>query len=123
VSEPTLLISIDCGPDADAAYLESRTSALRNELLRLQGVEAVERARVGPAPERAKAIDLAAFGTLVVKLGPGAARGVIRAVQSWRGGRISIKAGDLEVVVEHPTAEQQQQLLEAVVARLEGGTA
>lgn len=61
------MLKIDAGLEVDAKELEEVTRQLRNELLELD-VEAVDLALAGEVPERAKAGDPIAWGTLLVTL-------------------------------------------------------
>jgi hypothetical protein len=90
VSDPTarLAVEVSAGPFADAEELEELVAQLRRELLELD-VESVDRARGGPAPRGARAVDVLALGTLLVSLADPATvlPSVVAAVQVWSSGR------------------------------------
>lgn len=83
-----LAIEISAGPFADAEELDALVAQLRRELLELD-VESVERARGGPAPAGARAVDVLALGTLLVSLIDPATvlPAVVGAVEVWLSGR------------------------------------
>jgi hypothetical protein len=112
--------------NADAVELDRVTASLRRELLYLD-VDSVERLHEGPPPPGARAVDLVALGALVVKVGEaaGALRSVVRTVQGWLArkpdGRVRLKIDGDEIEVSGATAAQQQELIEAWLARHRSG--
>jgi hypothetical protein len=83
-----LAVEVSAGPSADSEELDQLVGQLRRELLELE-VESVDRARGGPVPKGARAVDVLALGTLLVSLVDPATvlPAVVAAVQAWLGGR------------------------------------
>jgi hypothetical protein len=124
-NEPlNLRIEVALPAGADAEELDEVTRGLRSELLELD-VDAVDRPAAGPAPEGARAVEVALLGTLVVALGRGALGIVGRTVERWaaRGGErhvvLEIDGDRLEVT--GVSAEDQRRLIDTFVARHAGG--
>jgi hypothetical protein len=121
MTQPPLLLEIDAGADADPEEVERLRVQLRQELAELD-VEAVETV-TGPAtPEGAKALDLVAIGTLVVKLGPAALGAVTKAIEAWasRDARrsITVKMGDGEAItLTGVTDAERERLVDVWIAR------
>lgn len=112
------------GSEADAAEIEQLTLALREEILQLDEVNAVEQATAGPAPEGTRAIELAAIGSLLVSVAPGAAAKVFQLVRAWLAGRpsppplkITVGGNTIEIV---PDDEQQDALVEQFIKSMQG---
>jgi Effector Associated Constant Component 1 len=117
-----LQVRIDVGvePDADAADLDEATLQLRRKLLELD-VEDVERPAEGSPPPGTRAVEAVLLGTLVVTATQELVGAVFRTVAGWLGRRPnrSVKleiAGD-SIEVTDPSAEDQQRLIEAFLAR------
>src|SRR5215218_1857130 len=79
-----LAVEVSAGPSADSEELDELVGQLRRELLELE-VESVDRARGGPVPKGARAVDVLALGTLLVSLVDPAT--VVAAVEAWLRGR------------------------------------
>jgi hypothetical protein len=115
-------VRIDVGlePDADAAKLDRETLQLRGELLDLD-VEDVVRPSAGPPPPGTRAVEAAVLGTLVVTATKKAVAAVIGTVAGWsrrrpdRSVKLEIDGDSIEVT--DPSAEDQQRLIEAFLAR------
>jgi hypothetical protein len=108
-------LRLELGLDgAGAEELDEATLALARELAELD-VE-VERPSAGAAPDGSRAIEVAALGSLVVKLGTGAVAPVARALQAWlarRSGRtIKLTLGEDSLEISGGSAAYQQQLIE-----------
>ncbi|QLQ39775.1 effector-associated constant component EACC1 [Micromonospora robiginosa] len=115
------LVTLD--DDDDAA--EEATHRLRRELQQLDGVRSVRPAEsVTVAPDGARAGELAELGTLLAALAAhaGLVVGVLRAVGDWqrrRGrGRVEVRIGDDELVLDSATADEQRRLIEVFVDRV-----
>jgi hypothetical protein len=79
------LVGLQLGEEgADAERLDALTGRLRQELLQLD-VDDVQRAAAGPAPDGARAVDVAAIGALVVSIGSTAVglKDVVSVVRGW----------------------------------------
>jgi hypothetical protein len=117
-----LTLNLDAGPDTDTEELAELTQQLRGELLELN-VEAVDLARAGEAPERAKAGDPIAWGELLVTLAAsgGALVTLIGTLQSWlthherRSVTLEIDGDKLEVT--GISSEEQQRLINTWLSR------
>lgn len=115
------------GDDADAEELERLSLALRNEILQLDEVTAVDQASAGPAPEGAKGLELVAIGALIVKVASTveAVDKVVKVIRNWISGRsqslppVKLTVGgntiefvpdkeQLDVLVAHFTAAVKQ---------------
>lgn len=108
--------------EADAAELDALTSRLRHELLQLD-VVAVDRVYEGEPPPGARAVEVAALGTLIVKLvsTPTLLQGVLNAIQSWlrtqRRGSVRVVDGDRSILIDRASQAQTQQLIDDFIAR------
>lgn len=71
--------------DVDVAELELLTHSLREEILQVDEVDSVEQPIAGPAPEGAKAVDIAQIGALIVAAAPTvtALTKIIETVRGW----------------------------------------
>lgn len=120
-----ILVEFVTGPDseADDAELEQLALALREEILQLDEVSAVEHPSAGPAPEGVKAVELAAIGALLVSVAPQAASKVFQLVRAWLAGRpappplkITVGGNTIELV---PDDEQQEALVEQFIKSMQ----
>ena len=126
VADPTrLAVEVSTGPSADAEELDELVGQLRRELLELD-VESVDRARGGPAPRGARAVDVLALGTLLVSLVDPATvlPAVVAAVEAWLRGRgqRSVKLeldGDV-LEVTGLSSRDQRRLIDGWLARHTG---
>lgn len=115
-------IDVDVGVehDADAAELDEATLALRRELLELD-VEDVERPADGPPPPGTSAVGAALVGTLVVTAAGELVSVVFRTVAGWIGRRpnrsVKLEIDRDSIEVTDPSAEDEQRLIEAFLAR------
>lgn len=126
-----ILVEFVTGPDseADDAELEQLTLALRQEILQLDDVSAVEQA-TSPAPEGHKAGELAAIGSLIVSAVPGveAAAKVLGVIRAWLGGRaagtptlkMTVGANSIELAADD---DEQRLLVEQFIKALQASTA
>lgn len=120
------------GPDseADEAEIEQLTLALREEILQLDEVNAVEQATAGPAPDGVRSGELAAIGSLVVTAVPGvkAAVNILQVIRSWLGGRgpsaptlkMTVGGNTIEIV---PDDDQQDALVEQFIKSMQNSLA
>ncbi|MDG4802400.1 hypothetical protein [Micromonospora sp. WMMD980] len=115
------IVTIDDDDDAT----EEATHRLHRELRRLDGVRSVRPAESATvAPDGARAGELAELGTLLAALTAQAdlVVGVLGGVGEWqrrRGrGRVEVRIGEHELVVDRATADEQRRLIEAFVDRL-----
>jgi hypothetical protein len=90
-----LKIQIEPQADADAEELASFATQLRRELDALD-VQSVQLERAGEVPEGAKAVEVLALGSLIVKLGPVAVGVVARVVQGWLK-RSAARSAELQI--------------------------
>ncbi len=117
-----LHVRIDVGvdTDADAAELDDAVRGLRGELLELD-VEDVERPSGGSAPEGARGPEVALLGTLMVSAGRAGVSALVKTVAGWIGRRpgrsVTLQIGDDSIELTDASAEDQQRLIEAFVAR------
>jgi hypothetical protein len=118
--EQTLALVVH-SDDADDQALDDLAQTLRNQLLQLD-VDAVEPLPDGEAPEGSKAIDLVVIGGLLVRFGPDVANAVANVVKAFvkrdEGRSVTLKVGDREITVQAATAEQQDKLVDALIADL-----
>ena len=110
--------------DADDAHLSQLAQQLRAQLLELD-VDAVESLPSETAPEGGgKFVDVVVVGGLLVRFGPGVASAVTSAVRTWVGRdadrSVTMKIGDREITLEAATADQQEKLVEAMLADIRG---
>jgi hypothetical protein len=115
-----ILVEFVSGPDseADDAELEELTLALREEILQLDDVNAVEQATAGPAPDGTRAIDVKAIGALIVSAVPGAdsAVKILEVIRGWLAGKPSTPTLKMTVggnTIEIAADDDQQDALVA----------
>ena len=124
MAEQSIVVTVDPGPEADAAELETHALNLRRELLRLD-VDDVARVPAGEAPEDAKGLELVVVGSLLVKLAPHVIGKVGDVLQAWlkrgEGRTLQVRIGDREIVLSDPTDEEKRKLVDAFVASAGGG--
>ncbi|WFE38899.1 hypothetical protein [Micromonospora sp. WMMD998] len=111
--------------DDDNDSTEEASRRLRRELHQLDGVRSVRPATSATvAPDGARGGELVELGTLLAAL---AAQSdlvvdVLRVVGDWqrrRGrGRVEVRIGDNELVLENATPDEQRRLIEAFVDRV-----
>jgi hypothetical protein len=123
--EPTsVVITVDLGPGTDDEEAERLATQLRSELLQLD-VDGVERVSEGEAPEGAKAIELIALGSLLVKFGPEVIDAVAGTLQAWLGRgqnrKITVQIGDTEISVDGASDEERRKLVDAFLAASSSG--
>jgi len=120
-----MLVEFVTGPDSavDDAELEQLALALRQEILQLDDVDAVEQATAGPAPDGTRAVELAAIGALLVSVAPQAASKVFQLVRAWLAGRpsppplkITVGGNTIELV---PDDDQQDALVEQFIKSMQ----
>ena len=120
--EQTLALVVH-SDDADDQATDELAQQLRKQLLELD-VDAVEPLPDGEAPAGSKAIDLVVIGGLLVRFGPDVAKavaGVVKAfVQRDAGRTVTLKVGDREISLQAATVEQQDKLVDALIADLRG---
>jgi hypothetical protein len=108
------------GPE-DAERVEQLAASLRRELLDL-GVDGVDRATDGAAPEGARAVEVLAVGALLVKIArsAGDAAKVVAFLRRWSGrsGRsIKLTVDGDTIEVTAASSEQQERLIDAWIER------
>ncbi|MFG1672748.1 hypothetical protein [Micromonospora sp. NPDC049282] len=115
------LVTVDDDDDA----IEESAHRLRRELHQLDGVRSVGPAESATvAPDGARAGELAELGTLLATLAAQAdlVAGVLRVVGDWqrrRGrGRVEVRIGEHELVLDNATADDQRRLIEAFIDRV-----
>jgi hypothetical protein len=117
-----VVVDLGLGASADAEELDAATRDLLRELGELD-VE-VARAEAGPAPEGARAIDVLALGTLVLKVGAKAYGPVARVLQGWlsrRSGRsIKLTLGADSIEISGGSDAYQRQMIETFLAARAG---
>jgi Effector Associated Constant Component 1 len=120
----TLRVDLGLGADAGADEVDSATADLLRELRELD-VESVERPSGGPPPEGSRAVELAALGALVVKLGGAAVGPLAHVLQSWlarRSGRtIKLTLGADSLEISGGSAQYQRELIEMFLAARTAG--
>ena len=112
---------------ADAERIEALTGHLRRELLELD-VDDVQPARGGPAPDGARAVDLAVIGALIVSLGSSAAslKDVVTVVRGWlsRGAgakrTLKLQIGGDSLELSEVSVAEQDRLIEMFIRRHAG---
>jgi hypothetical protein len=117
-SADELKLQIQPETNADAEELANLAVQLLRELRELD-VQSIEVERTGEVPEGAKAVDVLAIGTLVVKLGPVAVGAVARIVQGWLN-RATARSVKLQIdsdLIELTGASSQDQ--ERLIALME----
>ena len=120
----TLRLDLMLGEDAGAEELDAATAGLLRELRELD-VDSVERPSGGPAPEGSRAIEVAALGALVVKLGGAAVGPLARVLQEWlarRSGRtVKLTLGADSIEISGGSARYQRELIETFLAARTAG--
>lgn len=120
-----LLLNLDTEPEDDDEELARLTEQLREDLMELD-VEAAYLVRAGEAPERAKAGDPVAWGTLLVTLAAsgGVLTTLINALQSWLTRRerrsVTVEIGGDKLEVTGISSKEQQRLINAWLSRHRG---
>ncbi|SCG63018.1 hypothetical protein [Micromonospora humi] len=111
--------------DDDADTTEEAAHRLRRELHQLDAVRSVRQAESATvAPDGSRAGELAELGTLLAVLAAQAdlVAGVLRVVGEWqrrRGrGRVEVRIGEHELIIDDATADEQRRLIEAFVDRV-----
>jgi len=117
----TLRLEVGVEPDADAAELDEATLKLRRELLQLDVADVECPADGHPPPPGTRAVEAALLGTLVVTAANDLVGAVVRAVASWIGRRqnrsVKLEIDGDSIEVTDPSAEDQQRMIEAFLAR------
>ena len=102
---------------ADAEELDEATRDLQRELDELVDVS---RPAASEPPEGARAVEVAALGSLVLKLGSSAVAPVARVLQGWlarRSGRtIKLTLGTDSIEISGGSAAYQQQMIETFLS-------
>ena len=117
-----LSLQLACAPDADAEEIAESTSRLRRELLDLD-VDAVDTVRAGEPPAGARAVDVAALGSLLVTAGPQALGSILNVIRAWlshspqRSIRLELDGDTLELT--GVSADQQRHLADEWLRRHE----
>jgi hypothetical protein len=117
-----LAVEVSAGPSADAEELDELVGHLRRELLELD-VDSVDRARGGPAPKGARAVDVLALGTLLVSLVDPATvlPTVVAAVEVWLRGRgqrsVKLEVDGDVLEVTGLSSQDQRRLIDGWLAR------
>jgi hypothetical protein len=109
---------------ADAERIDALTGHLRRELLQLD-VEDVSAVPGGPAPDGARAIEVAAIGALLVSLGSaaGGLKEVVTVVRGWlsRGDKVrrtvKIEIGGDTLELSEASVADQDRLIDIFVRR------
>jgi hypothetical protein len=119
--EPTqFLLTLGAGADSDDAELAELGRQLRNQLLELPSVDAVNPLRAGTAPAGAKG-DPAIWATLAVTLAPIALTELIKIAQAWltRHDRatLTVESGGEKITITGTPSKEQTRLLENFVGR------
>jgi hypothetical protein len=123
---PRLVLSINAEPDTDNEELAELTRRLREDLMELSDIEAIDLVHAGEIPERAKASASVDWGTLLVALAAsgGVLTMLINVLQSWltRHERHSVTLeidGD-KLEVKGISSGEQQRLIDAWISRRTG---
>jgi hypothetical protein len=120
----TLRLDLLLGQDAGAEEVDAAAGDLLRELRELD-VESVERPSGGPAPDGSRAVELAALGALVIKLGGAAVGPVARVLQAWlarRSGRsVKLTLGADSIEISGGSARYQRELIEAFLTARSAG--
>ncbi|MFI6040351.1 hypothetical protein ACIA8C_01885 [Nocardia sp. NPDC051321] len=129
VSEKSVRLVIDAGPEADAEETDRLARLLGVELADLD-VESVAFASEGVPPEGAKAADPVTVGAIIVALSAsgGVLAGLIAIAQDWlsRQGarkRIEVTIEGETLVLERATSQERDALVAAYLRRHGGGQA
>ncbi len=118
-------LQIGAGEGADAEELDRLTRQLRDELQDLSGVETVELARGGPAPQGTKAVDPVTLGALALVVLPTILPKLVEFLQAWvlreRGRTVKFKGavGGQQIEFEG-AAEELKALLTTLTAGNKG---
>jgi hypothetical protein len=118
---PPLELRLEIEGPEDAERVEQLAASLRRELLDL-GVDGVDRATDGAAPEGARAVEVLAVGALLVKIArsAGDAAKVVAFLRRWSGrsGRsIKLTVDGDTIEVTAASSEQQERLIDAWIER------
>ena len=120
----TLRLDLALGGDADAEEVDAATADLLRELRELD-VESVERPSGGPAPAGSRAVELAALGALVIKLGGAAVGPLAHVLQAWLARRsertIKLTLGTDTLEISGGSAQYQRELIEMFLAARTAG--
>jgi hypothetical protein len=115
-----LRIELGLESDADAEELDEAAGHLRRQLLELD-VADVERPAAGSPPPGARAVESMLLGTLVVTATQELVGAVVRAVAGWLARRphssVKLEIGGDAIEVSDPSADEQQRLIAAFLAR------
>lgn len=119
--EPTqFLLTLGADADSDNAELAELGRQLRNELLELPALEAVNPLRAGTVPAGAKG-DPAIWATLAVTLAPTALTELIRIAQAWltrhERATLTVETGGEKITITGSPSKEQTRLLEGFVTR------
>jgi hypothetical protein len=121
VTQPSLLLEIGAGPDADPEDIERLRIQLRRDLEEI-GAVSVESIEVEATPEDAKSVDVLAVGTMLVKFAPAALGALARVLQAWvatdNRRTITVQMGEGEVLtLTGATDDERQRLVDAWLTR------
>jgi hypothetical protein len=112
----------------DAASSPAMQDDLMQQLhaaLRDLPVDGIRSADAGEVPSGARAVDLAAVGALLIKVGPGAVRGVVRGVRNWLNRSsarcVELQVGDNRLSLHKASLEEQERLIEAWLRAIGSG--
>ncbi|MFF3326228.1 hypothetical protein [Streptomyces sp. NPDC002889] len=119
-------MAVTCDPELDAEALDRLARGLRAEISELE-VESVRPAPTGAVPADAKAVDAVTLGAVVVALSAsgGVFTALIDTLRDWLGRqsarhRISLTIDGDTIELEHSTAAERQELIEAYIRRHTG---
>jgi hypothetical protein len=108
--------------ELDAEQIDQLSLQLREEL-RQSDIDSVEYLTAGQAPPHTKAIDIIAFGGLLVTIAEsvGALSSMLGTIQNWlsrRGkGAVKVQIGDDILELSNVSDERQQDIIDAFLAR------
>jgi hypothetical protein len=120
--EPTqVVLRLDPGRDSDDEERAELALRLRDDLASLD-LESVRLDRGGTPVAGAKSGDMVVWGTLLVSIvSSGALTALVNTVNAWiarqRGGSVSVKIGEDELVLTGASSDDQGRVIDAWLAR------
>ncbi|MFL4908380.1 effector-associated constant component EACC1 [Streptomyces sp. MMS24-I2-30] len=118
----SMRLAVTGAADVDQDELDQLTRELRRQLLELDVADVRVARSDGAVPEGAKPGELIAVGALVVSLAPAVLRPALRLLETWMRNRpvrtVKVDVDGRTLELDHASAQQQQQVLDAFVAEL-----
>ncbi|MFE9427165.1 hypothetical protein ACFYNO_29830 [Kitasatospora sp. NPDC006697] len=121
-----MLLRLDLDPELDPETQDRLARRLRSEIAELD-VDSADFSPTGPAPDGAKGTDPVTLGAIVVALSAsgGVFTALIDVLRDWLGSsssrhRISVTIDGDTIELEHASATEQRELIQAYIRRHDG---